>query len=91
MAPKLSSLIKRHRAFYDQSERKQFEKARRFYRGDFFRFSDSDMGGSARHYLCSKNLIYAIADTAISALIGPHPQVCHARRTLTRLPRLLQG
>ncbi len=81
MAPKLNSLIKRHRAFYDQSERKQFEKARRFYRGDFFRFSDSDLGGASRHYLCSKNLIYAIADTAISALIGPHPQVAAMPRT----------
>ena len=69
MAPKLSALIKRHRAFYDKNERKQFEKARRYYRGDFFQFADNDMGKATEGYLCSKNLIYAIADTAISALL----------------------
>ena len=81
MAPKLSALIKRHRAFYDKNERKQFEKARRYYRGDFFQFADNDMGKATEGYLCSKNLIYAIADTAISALLGPNPQVAAVPRT----------
>ena len=75
MAPKLSSLIKRHRSFYEKKEKKQFDKARRFYRGDFWSFADGDVQKAARSYLCSKNLIYAIADTAISALLGPNPQV----------------
>ena len=83
MAPKLSALIKRHRAFYDKNERKQFEKARQYYRGDFFQFSDNDIGQASKGYLCSKNLIYAIADTAISALLGPNPHVAAMPRTPT--------
>ena len=34
--PKLSQLIERHRAYYDRNEKKQFVKARRFYRGDYW-------------------------------------------------------
>ena len=74
--PKLSQLIERHRAYYDRNEKKQFDKARRFYRGDYWAAKDSsDLSDVANSLLCSKNLVYAIADTAISALLGPNPQV----------------
>ena len=76
MASKLSKLIDRHLDFYKRSEKTSFDKARRFYRGDFFANTDSDMGGTRMDsYLCSKNLIYA-RDTAVSALgLGPNPTV----------------
>lgn len=72
--PKLSTLIDRHKRYYDQYERKAFDKARRYYRGEFWTTSQLDVNTN-RTMLCSKNLIYAIADTAISALLGPNPQV----------------
>ncbi len=82
MASKLSKLIDRHLDFYKRSEKTSFDKARRFYRGDFFANTDSDMGGTRMDsYLCSKNLIYAIADTAVSALLGPNPTVAAVART----------
>jgi len=82
MASKLSKLIDRHLDYYKRSEKVQFDKARRYYRGDFFTSSDSDLGGSRMDsYLCSKNMIYAIADTAVSALLGPNPSVAAVART----------
>lgn len=82
MSSTLSKLIDRHLDFYKRSEKTQFDKARRFYRGDFFTSSDSDIGTSKMNsFLCSKNLIYAIADTAVSALLGPNPNVAAVART----------
>jgi len=73
--PKLSTLIERHKRFYEENEKKQFDKARRFYRGDFYSQKSVDVERNNNLHLCSKNLIYAIADTAVSALLGPNPQV----------------
>ena len=73
--PKLSTLIERHKSFYEDNEKKQFDKARRFYRGDFYTMKSIDVERNNNLHLCSKNLIYAIADTAVSALLGPNPQV----------------
>ena len=73
--PKLSTLIERHKSFYEDNEKKQFDKARRFYRGDFYTSKAMDVERNNNLHLCSKNLIYAIADTAVSALLGPNPQV----------------
>tara|TARA_R100001443_G_scaffold30696_1_gene44507 strand:+ start:2247 stop:4034 length:1788 start_codon:yes stop_codon:yes gene_type:complete len=82
MSSKLSKLIDRHLDYYKRSEKTQFDKARRYYRGDFFNSSDSDLGSSRMDaFLCSKNLIYAIADTAVSALLGPNPSVAAVART----------
>ena len=82
MASKLSKLIDRHLTYYKRSEKRQFDKARRFYRGDFFTSSDSDLSNTRLDsYLCSKNMIYAIADTAVSALLGPNPSVAAVART----------
>ena len=81
--PKLSSLIDRHKRYYDQYEREAFDKARRYYRGEFWNTSQLDASTNRtllRTMLCSKNLIYAIADTAISALLGPNPQVAATPR-----------
>tara|TARA_R110002110_G_scaffold53057_4_gene153655 strand:+ start:4338 stop:6059 length:1722 start_codon:yes stop_codon:yes gene_type:complete len=73
--PKLSTLIDRHKQFYERNEKKQFDKARRYYRGDFWFHKSVDIQNSNNLHLCSKNLIYAIADTAVSALLGPNPRV----------------
>ena len=82
MASKLSKLIDRHLNYYKRAEKKDFDKARRFYRGNFFTGTDSDIQGlSGSSYLCSKNMIYAIADTAVSALLGPNPSVGAVART----------
>ena len=73
----LSNLIDRHRRFYERTEKKNFDKARRYYRGEFYT-SRNDVNlsdGAIPSFLCSKNLIYAIADTAVSALLGPNPKV----------------
>jgi len=79
--PKLNKLIDRHIAYYKRSEKDSFDKARRYYRGDFFSVANSNLGGASQNFLCSKNLIYAIADTAVSALLGPHPSVSAIGRT----------
>ena len=73
--PKLSTLIDRHKRFYEQNEKKSFDKARRYYRGDFWSGASVDVERNNNLHLCSKNLIYAIADTAVSALLGPNPSV----------------
>jgi len=73
----LASLIDRHKRYYERSEKKNFDKARRYYRGEFYT-SRNDMNvadGAIPSFLCSKNMIYAIADTAVSALLGPNPKV----------------
>lgn len=73
----LAQLIDRHRRYYERVEKKNFDKARRYYRGEFY-VSRNDVNladGSIPSFLCSKNMIYAIADTAISALLGPNPKV----------------
>ena len=75
MTTKLTTLIDRHKRFYEQNEKVLFDKARMYYRGDFFRRRDSNLDKETNLFLCSKNLIYAIADTAVSALLGPNPQV----------------
>jgi len=85
MAIKLSSLIDKHRKYYERNEKKAFDKARRYYRGSFFSLQDStftDTDNMSKSLLCSKNLIYAIADTAVSALLGPNPQVAANPRSV---------
>ena len=75
MPPKLSSLIERHERYYKRYEKPKFDKVRRFYRGEFYSIKKADNSHVDRLLLCSKNLIYAIADTAVSSLLGPNPQV----------------
>ena len=72
--PKLNALINKHLAFYERTDKKSFDRARRFYRGDFYAQS-ADSEGTDSSLLSSKNLVYAIADTAVSALLGPNPVV----------------
>lgn len=76
--PALRNLIDRHRKYYERHEAPSFNRARRFYRGQFYDISDGVADNAddlTKSLLCSKNIIYAIADTAVSSLIGPNPQV----------------
>ena len=74
--PPLKTLIEKHRKFYESKEKQSFDRSRRWYRGEFWPVDSADVEESAtRSMLCSKNLIYSIADTAVSSLIGPNPQV----------------
>ncbi len=86
MPPKLSSLIDRHERYYKRYEKPNFDKARRFYRGEFYSIKKADNAHVDRLLLCSKNLIYAIADTAVSSLLGPNPPggLCSAEPRLRR-------
>ena len=74
----LKQLIQRHKNFWEKYEKPAFMRARKFYRGEFWSVSETsfhDTDTLARNLLGSKNIIYAIADTAVSSLLGPNPQV----------------
>ena len=89
--PELSKLIDRHKRFYEKHEKENFDKARRYYRGDFWVNKGGEIDKSSNLHLCSKNLIYAIADTAVSALLGPNPQVAaqpRNRRSQEAIPAI---
>lgn len=73
--PNLKALIEQHKRYFDMHERTAFEKARRLYRGEAWTAPDNKLDDNARKFFCSKNIIYAIADTGISQLLGPNPQV----------------
>ncbi|MDF1699556.1 MAG: hypothetical protein P1V36_00150 [Planctomycetota bacterium] len=81
---KLDALIKHHLRHYQTREKGDFDRARAYYRGDFWDASESkgqavDLRLSRTH--AQKNLVYAIADTGISNLLGPNPQVAAMPQT----------
>lgn len=75
MAPKISTIYENHKRFYEQHEKSKHDRAWEYYNGLFYskdvrdrRYSDdADVGSNS---LSSKNLIYAIVDTALALLIG---------------------
>jgi hypothetical protein len=76
----LGDSLKYHIRFYENEEKKKFDQARRLYRGDAWKGTDAPKGTVFRSMLASKNMIYAIADTAVSSLLGPNPKVtCRPR------------
>lgn len=68
---RLKTLIESHRAYYEKTEKPSFEKARRYYRGIFVPPDKQE----AALYTSTKNLIFAIADTALSAMLGNNPSI----------------
>jgi len=73
--PKLKALYYHHQRFYEATEKARFERAHDYYNGRFYSSSDRDLRyrdetNIASHALSSKNLVYAIVDTALSLLIG---------------------
>ena len=75
--PRLRTLVDQHRRHYEKTEREGVETARRLYLGDSW--GRGVVGGqttdSDRRMFASKAIIYAIADTAMSSLVGPTPRV----------------
>jgi len=81
---KLADLIEHHLSYYRENEKDDMDRARAYYRGDFWDASVSK-GAGLDHRLAKmyaqKNLIFAIADTATSSLLGPNPRVAAMPRT----------
>ena len=75
---KLKDLIQQHLTYYKDYEKNDFDRARSFYRGDFyetFEKSGALMDARMSSMFAQKNMIYAVTDTAISSLLGPNSQV----------------
>lgn len=75
---RLNSLITQHLSYYESDEKGDFDRARSYYRGDFWENAQRGAkAGDARlnSAFAQKNLIFAITETAISSLLGPNPQV----------------
>jgi hypothetical protein len=75
----LQQLVDSHREEYERTEKRLFDKARRYYQGKFWGAVLEDGGavdsGIGSSMLASKNMVYAITDTALSAMLGSNPQV----------------
>lgn len=85
-SPRLRTLWREHRQFYESFEAETFDRARRFYQGKFHT-------GGSRGLYATKNIVYAIADSAISSLIGSNPSVSPIPRNAaaTRVVKQAQG
>lgn len=80
---KLSNLIDRHKRYYKNQEKRRFDRARRYYRGDFWSAKlqgTNEDASTSKTYLYAKNITYAIADSAVSSLLGPNPQAAAVPR-----------
>lgn len=75
---KLSDRIDMHLKRFESEEQGEFATARRFYQGKFWD-TEVEILANRRMYnaarLCSKNIIFPIADSAISSLLGPNMKV----------------
>ncbi len=81
---KLKDLIEQHLTYYKDYEKNDFDRARSFYRGDFyetFEKSGAILDARMSSMFAQKNMIYAVTDTAISSLLGPNPQVAAMPQT----------
>lgn len=73
----MGQLVDAHRQDYVSVEKPLFDKSRRYYRNDFWGHLDpsSVAAASVSTMLASKNLVYAVTDTALSTMLGSNPQV----------------
>ena len=81
---KLKDLIEQHLTYYKDYEKNDFDRARSYYRGDFWETYEKQgaiLDARMSSMYAQKNLIYAITDTAISSLLGPNPQVAAMPQT----------
>lgn len=75
---KLQDLVEHHLDYYRNNEKNNFDRARAYYRGDFWDESVSksaDLDHRLAKMYAQKNLVFAISDTATSSLLGPNPRV----------------
>ena len=83
MAARLRKLIEHHIRLFEKHEKKSFDRARRYYRGDFWSVQGDTYGDAERWAsgsTCDKNLVYVIADTSLTSLLGPNPRVATTAR-----------
>ena len=80
----LSDLIRRHRTHFERKEKREIERARRLLQGDAW--WGRNYGEADRRMLSSMNLVYALTDSAQSALLGPNPMVSALARTPESAP-----
>ena len=66
----MKNLIEAHKNYYESHEKQAFDKARALYRGKHFNTSTVE-----NRYLCSENMVFSIAESAISSMLGPNPRV----------------
>ena len=81
---KLKDLIEQHLTYYKDYEKNDFDRARSYYRGDFWETYEKQgaiLDARMSSMYAQKNLVYAITDTAISSLLGPNPQVAAMPQT----------
>lgn len=82
--PDISQLIDFHRQYYENNEKKDNDRARAYYRGDFWEMEgqeDASLISGQHAHLAQKNLVNAICDTAVSSLLGTNPQVASNPQT----------
>lgn len=78
MARDIKILIEAHRNYYEAHEKFAFDRARALYRGKHFTTS----ANQENRFLCSENMVFSVAESAISAMLGPNPRV--AARAVTQ-------
>jgi len=76
--PKLAELIKRHKSFYNATEKRNWDKARRYYNGHF---TVRSLVQDTTLFETSLNMVFAIAETGIAALLGSNPRIAATPRT----------
>lgn len=68
-----------HRRFFEQEEKAKFEKSRLYYQGDFLALRTKANAKNTSDpkivYHTTKNLIFPLVDTALSAIVGSNPSV----------------
>ena len=69
-AERIEHLIDAHRNYYESHEKDAFDRARALYRGMHFNSQNVE-----DRFLCSENMVFSVAESAISSMLGPNPRV----------------
>lgn len=78
---RLKELIDMHLKYFRENELDRIRLAREYYRGVFWKADDRNVHKAVdrktrlAQNLLSKNIIFPVAESAVSALLGPNPQV----------------
>lgn len=75
-AERIKGLIEAHKNYYDAHEKRSFDKARALYRGKHFNSTNIE-----DRFLCSENMVFSVAESAISSMLGPNPRVAARAKT----------
>jgi len=80
---RLQNRILAHKARFEKNEKLIIFRSRQYYRGEFHGFRNNEFLHNDKYWsseYCTKNIIYAVTDSAISSLLGPNPQVSSTAR-----------